>query len=245
VDPGVTARLELLLDEVLVGKQRVEGAIDAVCDQAARIIGRLVDGTGHVAECGAEPIALPGPAAASGTARRPPSPAMRKFVEGVAARLKVKPPSGYTNSADICRRFLDHHAPKRPSGRDDDRGTPTSPTAALLAFAEKIAQEKSVAISDEATADKRSLSARIDANGGAGRRPSRGRSRSRKPGAAARPSSRAPGPTRTAGGVEGTALRIPFGNKAAAMGLGARYGKGGWYAPPGTDLGPFRERGWL
>jgi DNA topoisomerase-3 len=29
------------------------------------------------------------------------------------------------------------------------------------------------------------------------------------------------------------------------MGLGARYGKDGWYAPPGTDLGPFRARGWL
>jgi DNA topoisomerase III len=43
----------------------------------------------------------------------------------------------------------------------------------------------------------------------------------------------------------GTHLRIPFGNKEAAMGLGARYGKEGWYAPPGTDLGPFRARGWL
>jgi DNA topoisomerase-3 len=32
VDPGVTARLEFLLDEVLVGKQEVEAAIDAVCD---------------------------------------------------------------------------------------------------------------------------------------------------------------------------------------------------------------------
>jgi DNA topoisomerase III len=30
------------------------------------------------------------------------------------------------------------------------------------------------------------------------------------------------------------------------MRLGARYhGAGGWVAPPGTDLGPFRERGWL
>jgi DNA topoisomerase-3 len=43
----------------------------------------------------------------------------------------------------------------------------------------------------------------------------------------------------------GTALRIPFGNKEAAMRLGARYGAAGWVAPPGTDLGPFRERGWL
>ena len=42
-----------------------------------------------------------------------------------------------------------------------------------------------------------------------------------------------------------TLLRIPFGNKDVALRLGARYRAGGWYAPPGTDLGAFRERGWL
>jgi DNA topoisomerase III len=42
-----------------------------------------------------------------------------------------------------------------------------------------------------------------------------------------------------------TPLRIPFGNKEAALQLGARYRAGGWYAPPGVDLGGFRERGWL
>ena len=29
------------------------------------------------------------------------------------------------------------------------------------------------------------------------------------------------------------------------MRLGARYGDAGWVAPPGTDLAPFRERGWV
>jgi DNA topoisomerase-3 len=42
-----------------------------------------------------------------------------------------------------------------------------------------------------------------------------------------------------------TPLHIPFGNKEAAQRLGARYGDQGWCAPPGTDLGPFRARGWL
>ena len=41
VDPGVTAQLECLLDEVLVGRQEMMDAIDAVCAQAQRIIGRL------------------------------------------------------------------------------------------------------------------------------------------------------------------------------------------------------------
>ncbi len=41
VDPGVTAQLERLLDGVLVGETAMMGAIDAVCAQAERIIGRL------------------------------------------------------------------------------------------------------------------------------------------------------------------------------------------------------------
>ena len=43
VDPGVTARLECLFDDVLTGKQAMMGAIDAVCDSARRIIGRLTE----------------------------------------------------------------------------------------------------------------------------------------------------------------------------------------------------------
>ena len=42
----------------------------------------------------------------------------------------------------------------------------------------------------------------------------------------------------------GTRLNIPFGNKELAMRLGAQYRAGGWFAPPGTDLGPFLEKGW-
>jgi len=37
VDPGVTAQLECLLDDVVVGKQEMVSAIDAVCDVAQRI----------------------------------------------------------------------------------------------------------------------------------------------------------------------------------------------------------------
>jgi hypothetical protein len=44
VDPGVTAQLECLLDDVVVGKQEMVSAIDAVCDVAQRIIGKLKDG---------------------------------------------------------------------------------------------------------------------------------------------------------------------------------------------------------
>ena len=44
VDPWVTAQLECLLDDVVVGKQEMVGAIDAVCNVAERIIGKLKEG---------------------------------------------------------------------------------------------------------------------------------------------------------------------------------------------------------
>jgi DNA topoisomerase-3 len=42
-----------------------------------------------------------------------------------------------------------------------------------------------------------------------------------------------------------TPLRIPFGNKEAALHLGARYRAGGWYTPAGAILASFREHEWL
>ena len=62
VDPGVTAQLECLLDEVLLGRQEMVGAIDAVCAQASRIIGRLLERAGE----GADPLLA---AAVGGTER--------------------------------------------------------------------------------------------------------------------------------------------------------------------------------
>ena len=44
VDPGLTAQLECLLDDVVVGKQEMVGAIDAVCNVAERIICKLKGG---------------------------------------------------------------------------------------------------------------------------------------------------------------------------------------------------------
>jgi DNA topoisomerase-3 len=245
VDPGVTAQFEVLLDEILVGKQQVEGAIDAICQQATRILERLVGSGGTIATTDpavttpADSPSLPRPV-------RPPSPAMRKFVECLAARLKVKPPRGYTKSAEVCRRFLDQHAPQRAEGPGAAHSAIQDPSAAQLAFAEKIARDKGVTVPDDARASARSLSAWIDANKGqAARRPPTRKGRLSKP----ERQTKAPVPRSTKVGrsanPEGTALKIPFGNKDIAIRLGARYSAAGWIAPPGTDLGPFRDRGWL
>ena len=105
VDPGVTAELECLLDDVLTGRQEMTGAIDAVCDSARRIIGRL-------GERGADGEAVvPGDARAGGGDDRPPTAKMRKFAAALAKRKGIGPPAGYTKSASVCRAFLDEHAP--------------------------------------------------------------------------------------------------------------------------------------
>ena len=111
VDPGVTAELECLLDDVLTGRQEMTGAIDAVCDSARRIIGRL-------GERGADGEAVVlGEADGSG-GDRPPTAKMRKFAASIAKSKGIKPPAGYTKSAALCRGFLDEHAPRWNPGRE-------------------------------------------------------------------------------------------------------------------------------
>ena len=116
VDPGVTAELECLLDDVLTGRQEMTGAIDAVCDSARRIIGRL-------GERGADGEDVILGEAGSGGEDQPPTAKMRKFAASIAKNKGIKPPAGYTKSAAICRAFLDEHAPRRWAGRGDARNS--------------------------------------------------------------------------------------------------------------------------
>ena len=106
VDPGVTAQLERLLDDVLVGRMEMMGAIDAVCAQASRIIGRL-------AERAAGPTGRPPVGSRRPDAPRAPTPAMKRYVESLARQGGLKPPDGYLDSGAICRAFLDAHAPSK------------------------------------------------------------------------------------------------------------------------------------
>jgi DNA topoisomerase-3 len=124
VDPGVTAQMERLLDEVLVGQQEMAGAIDAVCAQASRIIGRLQEGTASA------DAALLGRAAAGGGTDRPPTPAMKRFADSLARQKGLQPPRGYTTSGAICRAFLDQHATRKAATpRTDSAGDPQASDA--------------------------------------------------------------------------------------------------------------------
>ncbi len=250
VDPGVTAQLECLLDDVVIGKQEMVGAIDAVCEVAQRIIGKLKEG----ATAGGQP--LPCAAAGNGSGERPPTPAMKRFANSIARRKGIKPPPGYTKSGSICRAFLDQHAPKKADGETAGELGPKPASPAQMLFAEKIAREKGIVIPDEAKASSAAMSAWIESNRGPGRT-KRSRKTANKPPRSTAPRKRArrrtgdnaavaapPIPAWRNSAID-TPLRIPYGNKDDALKLGARYRSGGWYAPPEVDLASFDERGWL
>jgi len=251
VDPGVTAQLECLLDDVVVGKQEMVGAIDAVCDVAQRIIGKLTEG----AAAGGSPFL--GASVDSGAGAYPPTPAMRRFADSLVRQKGIKPPPGYRTSISICRKFLSEHAPGKADGETTGKPVPRPASAAQLSYASKIALGKGVVIPDEAKATSAALAAWIDSNRD-GKRRNRGRKTAFRPARSIAPPATSPtkrSRTRKAEAVEappdlpdrgtGTPLRIPYGNKEVAMKLGARYGSTGWYAPPGVDLSAFGERGWL
>jgi DNA topoisomerase-3 len=250
VDPGVTAQLECLLDDVVVGKQEMVGAIDAVCDVAERIINKLKEG----GTAGAP--ALLGSAGDNGTATYPPTPAMKRFADSLVRQKRIKPPPGYKTSISICRKFLSEHAPKKSGGEAaGKRHKPVS--AAQLLYAKKLAQGKGLIIPDDARTNSAVMSAWIDTNRGKKRRKLKCKAskgpvgsvapqvappkRSRKQKVDTDTAPMAPAPKNSIG----TPLRIPYGNKELALKLGARYGSEGWYAPPGVDLSAFGERGWL
>jgi DNA topoisomerase-3 len=253
VDPGVTAQLECLLDDVVVGKQEMIGAIDAVCDVAERIIGKLKEGAA------AGGPSLLGASVENGAGTYPPTPAMKRFADSLVRQKGVKPPPGYKTSISICGAFLKQHAPKKADGEALGKLEPKSASPAQLLYAKKIALGKGVVIPDEAKANSAAMAAWIDSNKGTKRRKS-GRKTASRPAASIAP--QATSPTRRSrkqkaaaatgasmpaqpNPVAGTPLRIPYGNKEVALKLGARYGTAGWYAPPGVETGPFEERGWL
>ncbi|WP_395708713.1 type IA DNA topoisomerase [Reyranella sp.] len=217
VDPGQTAQMECLLDDVVVGKQEMMAAIDAVCDVAQRIIGKLTQSpsAGGLASFGA--------ARANDGSTRPPTPAMKRYAESLARQQRIAPPAGYATSGAICRAFLAQHAPTK---------APREPTTA---------PSMQPAPSQPGSPSKK----RRRVAGAKAAKPAPKRAARRGKGKIVGAPTDAPSgvTAQDAGGK--TLLRIPYGNKEVAQKLGARYSSDGWYAPPGVDLAAFRERGWL
>ena len=156
----MTAQLECLLDDVVIGKQEMVGAIDAVCDVAQRIIGKLTNG----APTGGAPLLGPGFGGAG--ANRPPTPAMKRFAVAISRQKRVSLPAGYATSGSICRAFLQQHAPRKTDEVSGGEIGPKPASPAQLSFAEKIAQEKGIVIPDKAKASSSAMSAWINTNQG-------------------------------------------------------------------------------
>jgi DNA topoisomerase-3 len=98
------------------------GAIDAVCDVALRILGKLTEGGGTLP---------PGESNGAGSNAYPPTPAMKRYAESLARQKGLSPPTGYDNSISICRAFLDEHdakkadvEEKKPEARARTRSAP-------------------------------------------------------------------------------------------------------------------------
>jgi DNA topoisomerase-3 len=146
VDPGATAQLENLLDDVVAGKQEMIGAIDAVCAVADRIITKLK----REAQCGDSPVLKH---AAKDGGDLPPTPAMKRFAVSLARKKRLRLPQGYATSAAVCRTFLETHAPNKDKdggagGTGNSINKPPSP--AQLSYAKNIAQADGIEIPDEA-----------------------------------------------------------------------------------------------
>jgi DNA topoisomerase III len=184
VDPGVTAELECLLDDVVVGKQEMVDAIDAVCDVAQRIIGKLKDG----AAAGGPPLL--GASVGNGASAYPPTLAMKRFADSLSRQKGIKPPPGYKTSISICRKFLNEHAPKKTDGEAVGKLDSKPASRAQLLYAKKIALGKGLIIPDDAKTNSGKMSAWIDSNRGKTRR-KRGRKTAYKPARSVAPQSTA------------------------------------------------------
>ena len=136
-------------------------AIDAVCDAARRIIGRLGEGA-----AGGAAVALGDASGGYSGKDRPPTAAMKRFAVSIARRKGIDPPKGYTKSAAVCRAFLELHAPDRTTRSAERNGAAGSrpPSAAQVSYAEAIARERDVTVPDEARACSAAMSKWIDAN---------------------------------------------------------------------------------
>jgi DNA topoisomerase III len=186
---------------------------------------------------------------------------MKRFADSIGRQKGIKPPPGYTKSGSVCRAYLQEHSPKKVGDEHVGHTGPKPASPAQVIFAEKIAQEKNVIIPDEAKVSSAAMSSWIEAmqnakpskgrpkngaklRGGPAAKTTTGARRSRKPKSAPAAEVTLPTPAQL-NTQTNTPLRIPYGNKELAQKLGARYGAGGWYAPPGVDLAAFGEQGWL
>lgn len=139
LDPAATAEMEMALDAILRGEADPRQVIDEILQKAQR----LLDAMKRRAE---------GAGALKVDVKQPPSPKLLAAARAKAKRAGTRLPAGATTDARVCKEFLG----PMPEGNQ--------PSDAQLGFARKIAEGMGVALPEDIAADRRKLSAWIDAN---------------------------------------------------------------------------------
>ena len=154
---------------------------------------------------------------------------MTRYAESLARQKRIGLPADYATSGAACRAFLEQHAPQKPPADGDHTRAAKTAAATRASF-------------DEASASVKKRRRRTGTTLADKEAPPRRKTRKSKP--VGLPADASPALARQDAAAN-TSLRIPYGNKDVAQKLGARYSADGWYAPPGIDLSPFKDKGWL
>ncbi len=139
LDPAATAEMEMALDAILRGEADPRQVIDDILLKAQKLLDamkRRANGEG----------------ALKVDVKQPPSPKLLAAARAKAKRDGVRLPTGATTDAKVCKVFLG----PMPEGNQ--------PSEAQMNFARKIAEAMGADLPEGVAADRRKLSAWIDAN---------------------------------------------------------------------------------
>ncbi len=135
VDPGYTARWELMLDDITLGKTTASAAIDQISGEAENLMGVLKakrpEGFGK---------------------RSGPSAKMIQAAESCAARQGVPLPENFKTDYNACKAFLDENMSSGPYPPSDKQ----------IALVEKMIEEKGKKPPEGWREDSRIVSAYLD-----------------------------------------------------------------------------------
>jgi DNA topoisomerase-3 len=139
LDPAVTAEMELALDGILKGEQNPRTVVDTIVARAAALAAKMEQRGQSGTKLDIDFTAKP-------------SPKMLQAARSKAKRTGVRLPKRATTDRTVCSEFL---GPQLEG---------SSPSAAQLSFARKIASDANIDLSEATLADRAALSAFIKKN---------------------------------------------------------------------------------
>ena len=159
LDAGLTAQMELKLNNIQSGETTALDVVKQICGIAETAIRGFVAAKGK----GVVIHGLKGAQRGGGK----PTSGMIAAAKAKAARLKQAVPSGVLSDFQKCRAYLGDMPPRGEGGA---AAGPRPPSEAQLRFAQKIAGERGVTIPDDVLKESRKVSEWIEKNkaGGGG-----------------------------------------------------------------------------